>query len=92
MLFTLFANSATEFSLVHVSQYAIYSNHVKQLNRNEGILTVDNGEAIPIARAQKERLIERYRWLQKQCPLFRLPNTFCNFNGIAFILPHKLLP
>lgn len=50
------------FLRVH-RQYIINLNHVKQLNRNEGLLTMDNGEAIPIARAQKERLIERYRWL-----------------------------
>lgn len=50
------------FLRVH-RQYIINLNHVKQLNRNEGLLTMDNGETIPIARAQKERLIERYRWL-----------------------------
>jgi two-component system LytT family response regulator len=50
------------FLRVH-RQYIINLNHVKQLNRNEGILTMDNGDPIPIARAQKERLVERYRWL-----------------------------
>ena len=50
------------FLRVH-RQYLINLNHVKQLNRNEGMLTMDNGEYIPIARAQKERLMERYRWL-----------------------------
>jgi two-component system, LytTR family, response regulator len=50
------------FLRVH-RQYIINLNHVKQLNRNEGILVMDNGDTIPIARAQKERLVERYRWL-----------------------------
>jgi two-component system LytT family response regulator len=44
-------------------QYIINLNHVKQFNRNEGILTMDNGDCIPVARNQKERLIDRYRWL-----------------------------
>ena len=50
------------FLRVH-RQYIINLNHVKQFNRNEGILTMDNGDHIPIARNQKERLIERYKWL-----------------------------
>jgi two-component system, LytTR family, response regulator len=50
------------FLRVH-RQYIINLNHVKHFNRNEGILTMDNGDHIPIARNQKERLIERYRWL-----------------------------
>ncbi len=50
------------FLRVH-RQYIINLNHVKQFNRNDGILTMDNGDHIPIARNQKERLIERYRWL-----------------------------
>ncbi len=50
------------FLRVH-RQYIINLNHVKQFNRNEGVLTMDNGDYIPIARNQKERLIERYRSL-----------------------------
>ena len=50
------------FLRVH-RQYIINLNHVKQLNRNEGILTMSNGAYIPIARNQKEKLIEKYRWL-----------------------------
>jgi two-component system, LytTR family, response regulator len=50
------------FLRVH-RQYIINLNHVKQLNRNEGILTMTNGDHIPIARNQKERLIEKYKWL-----------------------------
>ncbi len=50
------------FLRVH-RQYVINLNHVKSLNRNEGLLTMDNGDHLPIARAQKERLVERYRWL-----------------------------
>ena len=50
------------FLRVH-RQYIINLNHVKQFNRNDGVLTMTNGENIPVARNQKERLIEKYRWL-----------------------------
>lgn len=50
------------FLRVH-RQFIINLNHVKQLNRNEGILTMTNGDHIPIARNQKEKLIEKYKWL-----------------------------
>jgi two-component system LytT family response regulator len=50
------------FLRVH-RQYIVNLNHVKQFNRNEGVLTMNNGDNIPIARNQKERLIERYKWL-----------------------------
>ncbi len=50
------------FLRVH-RQYIINLNHVKQFNRNEGILTMSNGQHIPVARNQKEHLIEKYRWL-----------------------------
>jgi len=50
------------FLRVH-RQYIINLNHVKQFNRNEGLLTMSNGESVPVARNQKEHLIEKYRWL-----------------------------
>jgi two-component system LytT family response regulator len=50
------------FLRVH-RQFIINLNHVKHFSRNEGILTMDNGHHIPIARNQKERLTERYRCL-----------------------------
>jgi two-component system LytT family response regulator len=50
------------FLRVH-RQYIVNLNHVKLFNRNDGVLTMINGDHIPIARNQKERLIERYKWL-----------------------------
>lgn len=52
----------SHFLRVH-RQYIINLNHVKQFNRNESILTMDTGEHLPIARNQKEKLIEKYGWL-----------------------------
>ncbi|HVX28761.1 MAG TPA: LytTR family DNA-binding domain-containing protein [Parafilimonas sp.] len=52
----------SHFLRVH-RQYIINLNHVKQFNRNESLLTMDNGEHLPIARNQKERLVEKYGWL-----------------------------
>lgn len=50
------------FLRVH-RQYIINLNHVKQFNRNEGVLTMSNGDHVPVARNQKEHLMEKYRWL-----------------------------
>ncbi len=50
------------FLRVH-RQFIINLNHVEQFNRNEGVLTMTNGDNIPIARNHKERLVEKYRWL-----------------------------
>ena len=50
------------FLRVH-RQYIINLNHVKQFNRNEGVLTMTNGDNIPVARNQKEHLTEKYKWL-----------------------------
>lgn len=44
-------------------QYIINLNHLKQFNRNEGVLTMTDGASLPVGRNQKERLIEKYRWL-----------------------------
>jgi len=52
----------SHFLRVH-RQYIINLNRVKQFSRNEGILTMDNGDHIPVARNQKERLVEKYGWL-----------------------------
>jgi len=50
------------FLRVH-RHFIINLNHVKLFNRNDGLLTMTNGENIPVARNQKEHLIEKYKWL-----------------------------
>lgn len=52
----------SHFLRVH-RQYMINLNHVKQFNRAESILIMDNGAHLPIARNQKDKLIEKYGWL-----------------------------
>ena len=51
------------FLRVH-RQYIINLNHVKQFFRGDNMYVVmDNGENIPVARSQKEKLVDRYGWL-----------------------------
>jgi len=52
----------SHFLRVH-RQYIINLNHVTHFNRNESILIMNNGAQIPVARNQKERLIEKFGWL-----------------------------
>ncbi|MDQ6763686.1 MAG: LytTR family transcriptional regulator DNA-binding domain-containing protein [Bacteroidota bacterium] len=47
----------------YIYSYIVSLNHVKQFNRNESILIMENGEHLPIARNQKEKLVEKYGWL-----------------------------
>ena len=45
-------------------QYIINLNHVKQFYRGENMYVVmTNGENIPVARSQKDKLVEKYGWL-----------------------------
>ncbi len=51
------------FLRVH-RQYIINLNHVKQFYRGENMYVVmTNGENIPVARSQKDKLVEKYGWL-----------------------------
>ena len=51
------------FLRVH-RQYIINLNHVKQFFRGDNMYVVmDNGENIPVARSQKDKLVDRYGWL-----------------------------
>ena len=50
------------FLRVH-RHYIINLHHVKQFNRNNGELTMITGEIVPVAKNQKERLSEKYKWL-----------------------------
>lgn len=52
----------SHFLRVH-RQYLINLIHVKHFNRNQLELTMSTGEVIPIAKNQKDKLAERYRWL-----------------------------
>lgn len=52
----------SHFLRVH-RQYIINLNHVKHFNRNDCILTMQNKAELPVARNQKERLIDMYRLL-----------------------------
>ncbi len=52
-----------QFLRVH-RQYIINLNHVKQFFRGDNMYVVmDNGENIPVARSQKDKLVEKYGWL-----------------------------
>jgi two-component system LytT family response regulator len=51
----------SHFLRVH-RQYIINLNHLKYFNRNKSLLIMDNGMDLPIAKNQKERLIEKYGW------------------------------
>lgn len=51
----------SHFLRIH-RQYIINLNHVKQLNRNDSIITMLNDDQLPVARTQKELLIEKYKW------------------------------
>ena len=54
---------ARQFLRVH-RQYIINLNHVRQFFRGDNMYVVmDNGENIPVARSQKDKLVERYGWL-----------------------------
>lgn len=50
------------FLRVH-RQYIVNLNLVKSFNRNDGLLTVATGDTLPVARSQKQNLIEKYGWL-----------------------------
>ncbi|MBC6112665.1 LytR/AlgR family response regulator transcription factor [Pedobacter fastidiosus] len=51
------------FLRVH-RQYLINLDHIKKYVRGEGnYLILSNGQSIPVARNQKERLIEKFGWL-----------------------------
>ena len=51
------------FLRVH-RQFIINLNHVKQFYRGENMYVVmANGENIPVARSQKDKLVEKYGWL-----------------------------
>ncbi len=44
-------------------QYIINLNKVKHFNRNDNLLTMENKAELPVARVQKEKLSEKFRWL-----------------------------
>jgi two-component system, LytTR family, response regulator len=52
----------SHFLRIH-RQYIINLNHVKHFNKNDSILTMNNKAELPVARNQKDNLIEKYKWL-----------------------------
>lgn len=52
----------SHFLRIH-RQYIINLNHVKAFNRNDYMLTMISATELPVARSQKEKLLERYSWL-----------------------------
>ncbi|QHT67914.1 response regulator transcription factor [Rhodocytophaga rosea] len=52
-----------DFIRVH-RQYLVNLSHIQKLIKGEGIyLLLSNGKSIPVARQQKEKLLERFGWL-----------------------------
>ncbi|MFL9484287.1 LytR/AlgR family response regulator transcription factor [Chitinophagaceae bacterium LWZ2-11] len=52
----------SHFLRIH-RQYIVNLNHVKHFNKNEGILTMVDKAMLPVARSQKDKLIQKYDWL-----------------------------
>ncbi len=51
------------FLRVH-RQYIVNLNHIKQFYKGENMyIVMNNGEKIPVARSQKDNLIQKYGWL-----------------------------
>lgn len=44
-------------------QYIINLNHIKYFSRNDSTITMSNNVILPIARNQKEKFSEKFRWL-----------------------------
>ncbi|GAB2596840.1 LytR/AlgR family response regulator transcription factor [Spirosoma areae] len=52
-----------DFLRIH-RQYLINLNHIKKFVKGEGnYVVMTNGQSIPVSRAQKDRLMERFGWL-----------------------------
>ena len=52
----------SHFLRIH-RQYIINLNHVQHLDRTKSILTMINKAELPLARNQKDKLVEMYKWL-----------------------------
>jgi two-component system LytT family response regulator len=52
----------SHFLRVH-RQYIINLNHLKHLDRTKSLLTMANKHELSIARDQKDKLMEMYKWL-----------------------------
>lgn len=44
-------------------QYLINLKHIRQYNRSDNTITMGNGETLPVARSQKDLLLEKFKWL-----------------------------
>lgn len=54
--------SESDFIRIH-RQFLINVVHIRQFNRNDATITMSNGEALPVARSQKDLLVEKFKWL-----------------------------
>ena len=51
----------SHFLRIH-RHYIVNLNHVKQFNKNDNLITMLNGDELPIARTQKDILGEKFKW------------------------------
>ncbi|MBN9298012.1 MAG: response regulator transcription factor [Filimonas sp.] len=52
----------SHFLRIH-RQYIVNLNEVSHFNKNDGLLTMQNKTVLPVARAQKDKLAQKYNWL-----------------------------
>jgi two-component system LytT family response regulator len=54
--------SDSMFIRIH-RQFLVNLKHIRQFNRSDNSVTMTNGETLPVARSQKDFLLEKFKWL-----------------------------